>query len=322
MQLGVGGSNGLLPGTLAVPSSVVIDAGATLKFLRGSNKSFFDAISGQGGVTVANGNNAKVRLVSTNTYTGLTRIESGVLMIGQGNPGEPGSIVSDVLNNANLDFNRVEDISYGGAISGTGSVTKEAAGKLTLTGSNSYGGGTSVLAGTLVAANTTGSATGSGSVTVSSGATLAGSGTIAGAVSIVSGAHLAPGSSPGNLRVGSLSLVVGSALDYELGASGTRDITTITTAGGLSLLGGTVNITGLSFFGVGQYPLLDYTGSFTGSASSLTIGTAPSGYFYSFVNNTNNTSIDLVVSVPEPSSLMLVVGLGTFACRYRRRDQR
>jgi autotransporter-associated beta strand protein len=54
LQLGRSGSNGLLPGTPAVPSSVVIDAGATLKFVRGSNKSFFDVISGQGGVTIAN----------------------------------------------------------------------------------------------------------------------------------------------------------------------------------------------------------------------------------------------------------------------------
>src|SRR5436309_15869123 len=114
-------------------------------------------------------------------------------MIGQGNAGEPGSIVSDVLNNSNLDFNRVEDITYGGTISGTGSVTKEAAGKLILTGSNSYSGGTTISAGTLVAANTTGSATGSGAVTVATGATLAGGGTIAGSVSITTGAHLAPG---------------------------------------------------------------------------------------------------------------------------------
>jgi autotransporter-associated beta strand protein len=149
MQLGVGGSNGLLPGTLAAPSSVVVDAGATLKFRRGSNKSFFDNISGGGGVTVANSNNAKVRLVSNSTYTGLTRIDSGMLMIGQGNAGEPGSIVSDVLNNGTLDFNRVEDLAYGGAISGNGNLVKEAAGKLTLTGTSSYTGSTTVLAGTL-----------------------------------------------------------------------------------------------------------------------------------------------------------------------------
>ncbi|HVT27765.1 MAG TPA: autotransporter-associated beta strand repeat-containing protein [Lacipirellulaceae bacterium] len=311
LQLGAGGSNGLLPGTLATPSSLVIDSGATLKFDRGSDKSFFDVISGDGNVTISNANNATVRLVSDNTYTGLTTINSGILMIGQGNPGNPGSIVSDVLNNATLDFNRVEDLTYAGSISGTGSVTKEAAGKLTLTGASSYGGGTNVVAGTLVAANTSGSATGTGPVTVAAGASLAGNGTIAGAVSISAGAHLAPGTSPGNLTVDSLSLDSGSVLDYELGAAGTRDLTTITSTGGLTLNGATLNITALSGFAAGEYPILDYTGTFTGTPASLTIGTAPAGYSYSFVNNQANTSIDLVV-VPEPASIVLVLCLAGF----------
>jgi autotransporter-associated beta strand protein len=86
LQLGRGGSYGLLPGTLANPSSVVISAGGTLKFSRGSDKSFFDLISGAGDVTVANSPNIVVRLVSNNTYTGRTTISSGILMIGQGTP--------------------------------------------------------------------------------------------------------------------------------------------------------------------------------------------------------------------------------------------
>jgi autotransporter-associated beta strand protein len=95
-----GGSNGLLPGGLGSPSSVAISAGATFKFNRGSNKSFFDIFSGAGGITVANTPTAKVRLVSNNTYIGPTTISSGILMIGQGNPGEPGSIASSVVNNS------------------------------------------------------------------------------------------------------------------------------------------------------------------------------------------------------------------------------
>jgi fibronectin-binding autotransporter adhesin len=154
---------------------------------------------------------------------------------------------------------------------------------------------------------------------VSSGATLAGSGTISGIVSISSGGHLAPGTSPGNLTVGSLSLVSGSVLDYELGAAGASDRTTIVTSGGLSLAGGTLNIAALSGFGVGQYTLLDYSGSFTGVPTNLTIGSAPAGYAYSFVNNTSNTSIDLVV-VPEPSGILLVAGFvsAAFFCVRRR----
>src|SRR2546421_729047 len=117
------------------PSPADILFSATSKFNRGSNKSFFDIFSGAGGITVANSPSATVRLVSDNTYTGTTTISSGTLMIGQGNAGEPGSIVSSVVNNSGtLAFNRVEDLTYAGAINGTGVMTKQAAGTLTLTG--------------------------------------------------------------------------------------------------------------------------------------------------------------------------------------------
>lgn len=141
VQLGQGGSFGLLPGTLATPSSVVISAGATFKFSRGSNKSFFDIFSGAGGLTIANSPSATVRLVSDSAFTGPTTITSGTLMIGQGNAGEPGSIVSSIVNNSGtLVFNRVEDIGYAGAIAGSGALTKQAAGAVTLTGTNTYTG--------------------------------------------------------------------------------------------------------------------------------------------------------------------------------------
>jgi fibronectin-binding autotransporter adhesin len=318
LQLGQGGSNGLLPGTLASPSSVVINTGATLKFARGSNKSFFDILSGAGGVVIANANNATVRLVSDNTYTGLTTISSGVLMIGQGNPGEPGSIVSNVLDNSSLVFNRVENITYGGSISGTGTVTKQAAGKLTLTGSSFYTGATNVNAGTLIAANSTGSATGSGPLNVASNAILAGTGSIAGAVTVNTGAHLAPGVSIGTLTVSSLTLAFNCNLDYELGSPVFSDLTVISSSGALTLTGGIVNIAPVAGFGIGEYPLLDYATAFTGSAANLTLGSAPPGFVYSFIDNPATTSIDLVVALPEPTGLLSVWALVPLLARRRR----
>jgi fibronectin-binding autotransporter adhesin len=242
LQLGRGGSNGLLPGTLATPSSVVIDAGATLKFNRSSNKSFFDIISGGGGITVANSPTAKVRLVSDNTYIGTTTISSGVLMIGQGNPGEPGSIVSSIVNNSGeLVFNRVEDLSYAGTISGTGAVTKQAAGRLTLTGTNGYTGITTVGAGTLLVNGVIGTS----AVTVTNGM-LGGNGTIKGPVTIASGGSLAPGSSIGVLTI-SNSLTLSGLTVMELNAAtGTNDLvrglTSVTYGGTLTLsnLAGTI----------------------------------------------------------------------------------
>jgi fibronectin-binding autotransporter adhesin len=245
LVLGRSGSNGMLPGTLANPYSVVISSGAILKFNRGSNKSFFDIISGAGGITVANTPTAKVRLVSDNTYTGPTTIASGVLMIGQGNPGEPGSIVSSVVNNSGeLSFNRVENLTYAGAINGTGIVTKLALGKLTLTGTNTYTGSTTVSAGTLIING----ALAASAVTVTDG-TLGGNGLLQGPVTVQPGGGLSPGTSIGALTISnSLTLLNSSITTMEVNAAtGTNDLVrglTSVSYGGLliiSNLSGTIS---------------------------------------------------------------------------------
>jgi fibronectin-binding autotransporter adhesin len=235
LQLSRGGSNGLLPGTLATPSSVVIYSGATLKFNRGSNKSFFDIISGAGGIVVANSATAKVRLVSDNTYTGPTTISSGILMLGQGNPGEPGSIVSSVVNNSGtLVFNRVEDLTYAGAINGTGMLEKQAAGKLVLTGTHTYTGATTVLAGTLLVNGVIGPS----ALTVAGG-TIGGHGLIKGPVTIQAAGRLAPGASIGTLTISnSLSLAGVAVMELNAATRGNDRVlglTSITYGGTLTL---------------------------------------------------------------------------------------
>ena len=222
LVLGRGGSNGMLPGTLVNPYSIVISAGATLKFNRGSNKSFFDIISGAGGITVANSPTAKVRLVSDCTYTGPTTISSGILMIGQGNTGEPGSLASSIVNNSGeLDFNRIEDLTYAGAINGSGIVTKLGSGKVTLTGTNTYTGATAISAGALIVNG----ALGASAVNVVDG-TLGGNGLIQGPVTVQPGGTLSPGASIGTLTISnSLTLLNSSITIMEVNAAtGTNDL--------------------------------------------------------------------------------------------------
>jgi fibronectin-binding autotransporter adhesin len=244
LQLGRGGSNGLLPGTLANPSSVVISAGATLKFNRGSNKSFFDIISGAGGIIVANSPTIKVRLVSDNTYTGSTTISSGILMIGQGNPGEPGSIASSVVNNSGaLIFNRVEDLTYAGAISGAGVVEKQGAGKLVLTGTHRYTGVTTVSAGSLFVNGVIGAS----AISVTGGI-LSGNGFIQGPVTIQFAGRLAPGTSIGTLTISNSLSLSGVAVMELNAAAGTNDLvrglTSVNYGGTLTLsnLAGTITV--------------------------------------------------------------------------------
>jgi autotransporter-associated beta strand protein len=89
----------------------------------------------------------KVILANNNTYTGTTTISDGTLQIGDG--GTTGAVEGDIINNTTLIFNRSDDYTYAGAISGTGILTKQGAGKLTLSGTNTYSGNTTVEAGTL-----------------------------------------------------------------------------------------------------------------------------------------------------------------------------
>ena len=89
-----------------------------------------------------------------------------------GNLGTTGSIVGDVVNDGQLTFNRSDDLTFAGQITGSGALTKFGNGTLTLTADNTYSNGTVIAAGTLQLGN--GGTTGTiGSSTVNNGGTLA-----------------------------------------------------------------------------------------------------------------------------------------------------
>ena len=81
-------------------------------------------------------------LTNNNTYLGTTAIDNnGTLQIGNG--GTAGSIASTkITNNGQLVFNRSNNVTISGLISGKGIVTQAGTGTLTLTGTNTYTGGT------------------------------------------------------------------------------------------------------------------------------------------------------------------------------------
>ena len=88
-------------------------------------------------------------LTGANSFTGVLSIDAGTVRVGDG--GTSGSLATrSIVNNGALVFARSDDIGYQGTISGSGSLYKQGAGTLRLSGDNIYAGATSVEAGQLV----------------------------------------------------------------------------------------------------------------------------------------------------------------------------
>ena len=251
LQIGNGGSSGSI-------ASNVFDSG-TLAFNPGNSVTYAAVLSGSG--TLRQTGAGTLILTGSNSFTGPTTINSGVLQLGGG--GTSGSIdgTSGVADNGTLAFNRADNIAFAPSISGTGGVNKLASNMVTLTGASNYTGGTTVGAGALVVGGTLGNTAvtvnggsltvngilGSGAVAINGGGTLGGTGTIGGPVTIVTvtggGYPTSPGainlvdgtidaltlSSPG----AALTLNAGTALDLEIGSTGTDHVAL--SSGGLVL---------------------------------------------------------------------------------------
>ena len=86
-------------------------------------------------------------LTGNHTFAGDTTISAGTLSIGSG--GTTGSITGNIIDNSALRFNRSDNVTYAGVISGSGTLQKQGAGNLTLTGINLYTGQTLLNQGTI-----------------------------------------------------------------------------------------------------------------------------------------------------------------------------
>ncbi len=133
LAIGAGGTAGSIVGNVTNNGLLVFDHSDAI--------TFGGLISGTGAVTVAG--SGTLTLTGTNAYTGGTTINDGrTLLIGNG--GTSGSIVGNVTDNGELQFDRADAIVFNGAIGGTGAMTMAGPGTLTLTGANTYTGGTTV----------------------------------------------------------------------------------------------------------------------------------------------------------------------------------
>ena len=268
--------------TSRIYGNVVATGSGNILALIGSTNGSFDASTlgsqYQGFAALEKKGSGTWTLTGGSSYSGSVSINAGTLAIsgsslGSGaltfNGGTLQNTAAVTLSNT-ITLNTVSvfqadaDLALAGAISGTGSLSKQGNGNLILSGANLYSGGTTVSAGTL-------SVNGSivGSTTVNSGGILGGSGSV-GSVTLASGGILAPGNSIGTLTVnGDLTFGAGSIYRIEVDAAGANDKTVVN---GNVTLAGTVDVRAGAGNYVPQtrYSILTYTGTRTGAFDTVT----------------------------------------------------
>jgi autotransporter-associated beta strand protein/T5SS/PEP-CTERM-associated repeat protein len=222
------GSNNLNLGN----GSVSLNASRTLT-VAASNLTVGGPISGPSFGLTKNGSGTLI-LSGSNSYSGDTSINNGILSIGVSNSIAASSnlIVSGgtfdlhdfnqalgsisgsgniTLGSGTLTTSSSSNSSFSGTISGSGGFVKSGSSSLTLSGSNSYSGATTINAGTLAVNGSIASS----ALTIANGGTLAGSGTVGNTI-ISSGGRIAPGNSPGILDTGDLTLEGGGGYNWEI----------------------------------------------------------------------------------------------------------
>lgn len=278
-------------------------------------------------------------LTMTNAGTGYT--SAPTLSVDGGTFTTTAPILSQVqLTVANSNIGGSGDMNIAAGINsfgGANGFTKVGAGKLAVSGGNTYTGATVVTAGTLLV---NGTHTGAGNYTVSGG-TLGGTGTITGAVNagitLASGAKLAPGASAGTLTAVltgtgtvDISAAVGGAnteaLVFELGAAGVNSDVFALTTGALNIGAGQLEFSDFSFsilsgFGAGTYTLFDTNAAILGSLGSSLTGSI-GAYTGTLSLGGANDIILTVAPVPEPSTYgLLAVGAGFLLVLRRRMNK-
>ncbi len=328
----------LLTGAVDITANVVANSSTTNSNSGGfagvtinPNGTTSGIVSGvfSGAMTLTEQGAGTLTLTAANSYTGATKITTGILQIGNG--GSTGTLgTAGVTDNGTLAFDRSDaGLSIGVAISGSGGVQQIGSGTTTLTATNTYQGATTISAGTLALSNASGNnIASSGSIRIGGGAFLnvtglasstlnlgsstthtlngpsSGTGTVTGSVVVASGSTVATGyttSSSTLAFTGNLTLNAGAISSFSLNGNSPNGTTNpLVGVGGAFSVGGTSTVN-VAFSnnptGAGTYDLFGY-GSLTGSSFanlSLTTAGLPVGFTYTLVNNMAGSQIDLSV---------------------------
>jgi autotransporter-associated beta strand protein len=213
--------------------AVTISNGASLDFATGSGQTNIVANDISGAGQLLNNNSSETRFTGSVTSTGGLTINSGTVRIGNG--GTNGLYTGDTaLNGGTLAFDRSDTFTYGGIISGSGSLAKVSAGTVVLAGnSTNFSGTLTIFAGTARIGDGATNGLFSGNTTVNGGGTLAFdrsdassySGTISGAGAVVKVNTGAMTLTASNSYSGSTTLFAGTLVADHASALGSGNIT-------------------------------------------------------------------------------------------------
>ena len=172
-----------------VNQDIIMGVGTTGGNLVISNSTAFthDKVfsSGGGTSTITKQGGGAFTVTGANTYTGDLIVEGGSFSIGNG--GTTGTWAGAIENNSNLIFNRSNAYTYGSAITGTGLITKQGAGALTLSGNVNAGSGIDVENGSLFL---TGSSLSTSGITVDIGANVSADADLFGSTNIANSGNV------------------------------------------------------------------------------------------------------------------------------------
>lgn len=303
LQIGEGGTTG------SVAGNIVNDA--ALIFNRSNALTYAGVISGGGSVRKLGA--GVLTFTADHSYSGGTTIAAGELQLGSG--GATGSVTGDILNNAILTFNRSNDYTQTGIISGSGSVKKLGLGALTLLGTHLHKGDTEVLEGKLlipsgssIAANAvvfTGAELGldgrvGGNVDLYGG-TLTGTGIIGG--NLLNVGLVSPGNSPGTLTIqGNYTQTAAGTLRIEINGWNAGQYDRLNVGGTATLAGRLVLVQGPGLtFAVGN------------RAEIIVTGGGVNGQFDQVANGLVTGTILEVVVRYEPTIVAVEIVQGSFA---------